>query len=123
MPGGDIANADFDSFLTDLRHRYTWLPAALLRRYAHAYGTRIHRLLDSMSSIAGLGEAYGDGVYAAELEYLVKREWARTSEDILWRRSKLGLHVAAETMKRLSAALPGFVSQHAQQEVGYATGA
>jgi glycerol-3-phosphate dehydrogenase len=123
LPGGDIANADFDSFLTDLRHRYTWLPATLLRRYAHAYGTRIHRLLDGMSSLAGLGEDFGDCVYAAEIDYLVKREWARTPEDILWRRSKLGLHVAADTVQRLSAALPGIVSQCDQQEVRYATNA
>jgi glycerol-3-phosphate dehydrogenase len=106
-----------------LRHRYTWLPATLLRRYAHAYGTRIHRLLDGMSSLAGLGEDFGDCVYAAEIDYLVKREWARTPEDILWRRSKLGLHVAADTVQRLGAALPGIVSQCDQQEVRYATNA
>jgi glycerol-3-phosphate dehydrogenase len=121
LPGGDIANADFDSFLTDLRHRYTWLPATLLRRYAHAYGTRIHRLLDAVSNLSGLGEDYGDGVFAVEIDYLVKREWARTPEDILWRRSKLGLHVAAETVQRLSAVLPTFVSQCDQQEFRYAT--
>ena len=121
LPGGDIANADFDSFLTDLRHRYTWLPATLLRRYAHAYGTRIHRLLDKVTGLSGLGDDYGSGVYAAEIDYLVKREWARTPEDILWRRSKLGLHVAAETVQRLGAALPSFVSQCDQQEFRYAT--
>jgi glycerol-3-phosphate dehydrogenase len=121
LPGGDIANADFDSFLTDLRHRYTWLPTTLLRRYAHAYGTRIHRLLDAVSNLSGLGEDYGDGVYAVEIDYLVKREWARTPEDILWRRTKLGLHVAAATVQRLSAVLPIFVSQCDQQEFRYAT--
>jgi glycerol-3-phosphate dehydrogenase len=123
LPGGDIAGADFDSFLNDLRHRYTWLPAQLLRRYARAYGTRIHRLLDTMSSVAGLGQEYGDGVYEAEIDYLVKREWARTPEDVLWRRSKLGLHVTAATVEQLSAALPSFVSQCERQGFRYATNA
>jgi glycerol-3-phosphate dehydrogenase len=123
LPGGDIAGADFNSFLDDLQRRYVWLPTKLLRRYARAYGTRIHRLLDAMSSIAALGREYGDGVYEAEIDYLVKREWARTPEDILWRRSKLGLHVTPATVQQLAAALPSFVRQCEQENLRYATNA
>jgi glycerol-3-phosphate dehydrogenase len=52
-----------------------------------------------------LGEDLGGGLYGAEVDYLVRREWARTAEDILWRRSKLGLHVSKQTAGRLAARL------------------
>jgi glycerol-3-phosphate dehydrogenase len=121
LPGGDIANADFDQFYADASRHYGWMPQDLLHRYARAYGTRIHRLLRGASNLSHLGKCLGDGLYEVEVDYLVKNEWARMPEDILWRRSKLGLHVAPDTAQRLSAALPGFVRQ--QQEVRYATNA
>src|SRR5690606_37593487 len=65
--------------------------------YARAYGTRAERFLGRAAALADLGRPLGDGVYEAELDYLVDAEWARTAEDVLWRRSKLGLHVAATT--------------------------
>jgi len=97
LPGGDIEDADFDAFLAAFRARYAWLPEALARRYARNYGTRAERLIGAADSLAGLGASMGDGVYAAELDYLARYEWARRVEDVLWRRSKLGLHVAAQT--------------------------
>jgi glycerol-3-phosphate dehydrogenase len=123
LPGGDIANADFDGFLTDLQRHYGWMPSDLLRRYAHAYGTRTHRLLAAASSIDGLGMEMGDGLFEAEVDYLVKHEWAMTPEDILWRRSKLGLHVSAQTVRQLAAALPAFISANKKQETRYGTNA
>ena len=123
LPGGDIVRADFNGFLADLRRHYSWLPEAQLHRYARAYGTRVHRLLGSAAGLADLGKDFGGGVFEAEIDYLVKREWARTPEDILWRRSKLGLHVTAVTVQQLSAALPSFVSQCEQQEFRHATNA
>ena len=56
-------------------------------------------------NLAQLGEDYGGGLYEAEIEYLTNQEWAQTAQDILWRRSKLGLHVAPETAQRLAARL------------------
>jgi glycerol-3-phosphate dehydrogenase len=96
MPG-----ADFHAFLLTVQRAHPWLPVELARRYARAYGTRIERVLDGAQDLAALGEHLGDGVYEAEVEYLVQNEWARTEEDVLWRRSKLGLHVSAETAARL----------------------
>jgi glycerol-3-phosphate dehydrogenase len=105
LPGGDMPGADFDRFLAALIARYGWLPSALTRRYARAYGTRALRLLDGAAALRDLGEHFGDGLYEAEVDYLMRHEWAVTEEDILWRRSKLGLHVCDATRTRLCARL------------------
>ena len=105
LPGGDIPNADFEGFLAAFRRSAPWLPEALARRYARAYGTRVDRLLAGARSLADLGEDFGGGLYDAEIDYLISQEWARTAEDILWRRSKLGLHVPDSTAQRLAARL------------------
>ena len=101
LPGGDMA--DFDPFLATLEREHPWLPKTLARRYARAYGTRIATLLGDAESLDDMGEHLGDGVYAAEVCYLLREEFAVTAEDILWRRSKLGLHVSHETAARLRA--------------------
>ncbi len=103
LPGGDLPGADFDAFLTALRLERAWLPPALARRYARAYGTRVTALLDGARGLRDLGEPLGDGLYEAEVDYLIRKEWARTAEDILFRRSKLGLHVSDETAAHLRA--------------------
>lgn len=93
LPGGDIANADFDGFVKVLKGQYLWLDDNVLQDYARNYGTRIHVLLANAASMADLGQHFSGPLYQAEVDYLVKNEWARTAEDILWRRSKKGLHV------------------------------
>ena len=111
LPGGDIHGAapdkravlEFASFVRKLQQQYHWLPAALVQRYAHAYGSRIHHLLKGCSSIAQMGDAIAGHLYALEVHYLVRHEWARTASDILWRRSKLGLHLPVGTDKLLDA--------------------
>ena len=102
LPGGDIADADFQRFLTTLEERCGWLPKPLARRLARAYGTRIERVLGDAMSLGDLGEDFGDGVYEAEIRYLMEQEWALSADDVLWRRSKLGLHVSAETKSRIA---------------------
>ena len=97
LPGGDMPGADFDTFLNDVEKKYPWLPKPLAHRYSRAYGTRIHRLLDNATSLKDLGDHLGDDLYQAEVNYLLTEEWARTDDDILWRRSKLGLHISDET--------------------------
>ena len=105
LPGGDIPNADFDGFLAGFRRSTPWLPEVLARRYARAYGTRIDRLLAGARSVAELGEDFGGGLFEAEISYLISQEWSQTADDILWRRSKLGLHVGVETVRRLEKRL------------------
>jgi len=101
LPGGDIPGADFDRFLGQLSRRHPWLPAPLAQRYARAYGTRTDKLLAGASSLSDLGEEIGDGLYEVELSYLSRYEWALTAEDVLWRRSKIGLRASPDTVGRL----------------------
>ena len=90
MPG-----ADFVPFpARALKRRHPWLPAALAERYAHAYGTRAELVLADAKRLEDLGTDLGEGLYEAELNYLTFYEWALTATDILWRRSKLGLHAS-----------------------------
>ncbi|WP_114954615.1 glycerol-3-phosphate dehydrogenase [Sphingosinicella terrae] len=103
LPGGDFGSA-FDERLAELAG---WLPAPLLRRFCRAYGTRLDGLLDGAGALADLGRHFGAGLYEAEVRYLVEREFARTAEDILWRRTKLGLVMSADGRKRLEDFLGG----------------
>ena len=89
LPGGDI----FDAFNIYLGQLAKWIPAPLLIRLSWAYGTRLPRLLDGASSVKELGRDFGAGLFEAELRYLLSHEFARTDEDVLWRRTKLGLHM------------------------------
>jgi glycerol-3-phosphate dehydrogenase len=101
LPGGDMPDSDFELFLAELARRRGFLPDRLARRLARAYGTRAEELLGGATSLEELGEDFGGGLTTAEVDYLVRREFARTAEDILWRRSKLGLHVPPGTADRI----------------------
>jgi glycerol-3-phosphate dehydrogenase len=110
LPGGDMPRADFDAFLKDLAARYPALPRALLHRYARAYGTRAERILAGAASTAELGEEVLPGLHAREIDYLRREEWAEAAEDILYRRSKLALHVPAEGAAQLGQWLQSHAS-------------
>ena len=105
LPGGDIADANFARFFEGIKEQYAWLPDNLAHRYARAYGTRVNHVIGEAKSLADLGELLAPGLYKAELHYLRDYEWATCAEDILWRRSKLGLHIAPpdldETAQRI----------------------
>lgn len=103
FPGGDIA--DFDAFLADVEQRWPFLGAVRARRMAHAYGTRIHDMLAAIQSEAQMGSPLGGGLTELELRWMREREWATKAEDVLWRRSKLGLTLSAEEVARVAAAL------------------
>ncbi|WP_298671536.1 glycerol-3-phosphate dehydrogenase [uncultured Sphingomonas sp.] len=107
LPGGDMPGADFHAFLARIERERPELPQALLRRLAHAYGTRIDMLLGDAATPADLGEDFGGGLTAREVDYLSAQEWARTAEDVLFRRSKLGLRASGGTSERLAAYLAG----------------
>ncbi len=101
LPGGDIADADFDGFLARMIDKYPDFETSLLTRLARAYGTRMTRVLDGATSPADLGEHFGGGLYAAEVQYLIDVEFAQSAKDIIWRRSKLGLHMTAAEIDAL----------------------
>jgi len=101
LPGGDLRawigpprrpDIDIERFIEAVRERYGWLDVALARRLARAYGSRIERVLGSASCLADLGEEVAPGLFEAELRYLRREEWALTADDVLWRRTKRGLH-------------------------------
>ncbi len=104
LPGGDLFGAhpsnrsvlEFERYVQQLQQKYPWLPDALTARYARAYGTRTDMLLAGRCGLEDMGEEVLSGLYAAEVDYLMQLEWALTAQDILWRRSKLGLHMAAD---------------------------
>ena len=112
LPGGDIPGADIGAFAAQCAARYSWLPAQLLRHYVRHYGTDTHALLAGGGSVNDLGEHFGAGLYAAEVAYLARHEWARTAEDILWRRTRKGLGVSAGGADRLRAYLRARCGQH-----------
>ena len=93
LPGGDFPIDGFAAELRNAATRYPFLPAATLHRLLRAYGTDIHAVLHGASGMADLGPVLGADLTTAEIRYLVSHEWARTAEDIVWRRSKLGLRM------------------------------
>jgi glycerol-3-phosphate dehydrogenase len=99
LPGGGITRG-FNVWLEELSE---WIPQDLLRRLANAYGTRLDRLLDGVDSLADLGRHFGGGLYEKEIIYLLDHEFARTADDILWRRSKLGLALSPDEQAALRA--------------------
>ncbi|HYC41832.1 MAG TPA: glycerol-3-phosphate dehydrogenase [Noviherbaspirillum sp.] len=111
LPGGDLYGAhpsnrsvlEYDKFVHEMQTRHAFLPPALVARYVRAYGTRINMLLAGRKSLADMGEQIAPGLYEVEVDYLVRHEWAVDAADILWRRSKLGLHLPKGTQERLDA--------------------
>ncbi|WBY16303.1 glycerol-3-phosphate dehydrogenase [Erythrobacteraceae bacterium WH01K] len=93
LPGGSIDPLAVDRFIADWQARAPWFPRAGIVRLVRAYGTRIAAILGDKSSLSECGELMGGNLYASELAYLAEHEYARTAEDVLWRRSKLGLHL------------------------------
>lgn len=96
LPGGDFDGGDFDAFLDSLQCSKPGLPADLLRGYARRYGSLSLELFDGVASIDDLGHCFGSGLYEHEVNYLIRNEWARTVEDVLERRTKLGLRMSVE---------------------------
>ena len=101
LPGGDIPVLGFDAYVADLKSRFTWLDADHARRLARAYGTKAEQLLGQARSYADLGRDFGGTLMEAEVDYLMQHEWAQRAEDVLWRRSKLGLRMTAEQAEAL----------------------
>ena len=109
LPGGDIPDLDIEAFAAAQAARYAFLAPRVVRRMCRAYGTRIGRIIGTARRMTDLGDEIGPGLHEAELEYLRAEEWARSAEDVLWRRSKLGLEsdsAVAERINRWFAAAP-----------------
>jgi glycerol-3-phosphate dehydrogenase len=97
LPGGDFTHG----FTVLLDRLANWMPPAMLQRMSGAYGTRLERIVGNASSLGQLGRHFGADLYEAEVHHLISAEFARTADDILWRRSKLGLRLDRRQQKAL----------------------
>ncbi len=93
LPGGDFPTTALAALADDIAKRHPYLARAHAERLARTYGTRTHVLLDGARSAADLGQMFGADLSEREVRYLMDHEWARTAEDVVWRRSKLGLRL------------------------------
>lgn len=100
LPGGDLG-MPLDAFAMKLQQDYPFIGAHLAHRFANSYGTLTHALLNKASSEDTLGQHFGNQLYQVEVDYLINHEWARTAEDILWRRTKLGLEFTPDQITTL----------------------
>ncbi|MFP8964975.1 glycerol-3-phosphate dehydrogenase [Pokkaliibacter sp. CJK22405] len=96
LPGGEIPNADFETFSQKLKEQYPWMPRALRKHYSRLYGARTRDLVGNAESLSDLGQHFGTELYEAEVRYLVQKEWVQQAEDVLVRRTKHGLHMTDE---------------------------
>lgn len=99
LPGGDLPGREdpknaLHNFIAHIESSYPWLPAELARRYAHSYGTRTPDMIGNATAMADMGQDFGAGLTECEAKFLIETEFAKSAEDILWRRSKLGLHMS-----------------------------
>jgi len=107
LPGGDFLYDGLSTLIERTQQRWKFLNANHVRRLVSAYGTRVDRVLGNAKSSDDLGLRLGADLTAAEVRYLMKAEWARTADDVLWRRSKLGLRFS----DALRADLDRFMAQ------------
>lgn len=104
LPGGENM-ATAEQLAKEIRAQITDASEALAKRWASAYGSRIWNILGEATSVEQLGQHFGQGLYAKEVDYLCRFEWVTTSQDILWRRSKLGLNFAPSEIESLDVYL------------------
>ena len=108
LPGGDMDVSAIPALSAELLRGYPFLTPAHANRLAHAYGTRAGKVLGNAKSMADLGQSFGATLTESEVRYLMSVEWACTAEDIVWRRSKLGLRLSVSEI----SALDGWIAAH-----------
>jgi len=101
LPGGDFPVDGVAALVARLVADYPFLAPAHARRLVRAYGTEAWDLLGTARAATDLGQDFGATLTACEVEWLMAREYARTAEDVVWRRSKLGLRLGAEEVAAL----------------------
>jgi glycerol-3-phosphate dehydrogenase len=107
LPGGDFAVDGLAALANALSAEYPFLAPAHVSRLATTYGTRAKAILAGVRTPADLGISFGATLTQAELRYLMTREWAQTADDVLWRRTKLGLAVTADEVARIARFMAG----------------
>ena len=111
LPGGDVPRGDITAYGRELAARYPQIPAEVRQALLYRHGTHAPRVLGDARTAGDLGTHFGATLYAAEVDYFVAQEWARGVDDVLWRRSKYGLH--------LNLVQRGAVSKYLLEQYGY----
>lgn len=106
LPGGDVPDG-IEAYAGTLTRRYPDLPQALIGALVHRHGARTPDILRSARTVEDLGTHFGAGLYAREVDYFRTHEWAREAEDVLWRRTKAGLHLEQGQHERLAGYMAG----------------
>ena len=101
LPGGDFPATGFNDLVARATKDFDFVPVDLIQRLARLYGTRLWVLLADCSCIEDLGTCFGADLYQAEVDYLVREEWAQQAEDIVFRRTKLGLRMLDDDIRAL----------------------
>lgn len=109
LPGARLHSMDFSTYCRYAKEKYHWLDKNILERYLNTYGTRSESFLSCCSDMKSLGKHFGATLYEAELRYLITDEWAMTAEDVLFRRTKLGLSISEEEKENIAE----FMALHA----------
>ncbi|TIU62764.1 MAG: glycerol-3-phosphate dehydrogenase, partial [Mesorhizobium sp.] len=112
LPGGNFPPTGFEAQVAKLKSAYPFLDQRLARRLTRLYGTLAQAVLGLAKSNADLGRNFGADLYEAEVRYLVENEWALTAEDVLWRRTKRGLHLSREQAATLDEFMRGISRRH-----------
>ena len=107
LPGGDLGAGGLAAFEAEAARRHPWLPAEDLARMVRCYGSELDAVLGGAASARALGAPLGAGLTERELEWMQRREWAASAEDVLWRRTKLGLRMSAAERDDLTARMSG----------------
>jgi glycerol-3-phosphate dehydrogenase len=107
LPGGDFPRDGVEVLIGELLEKHPFLTPAHAHRLVRSYGTRAFKVLEGVQGMNDLGEVFVHDLTAREVDYLMDQEWARTAEDVLFRRSKLNLHATAEDAARLEGYMAG----------------
>jgi len=100
LPGGGFDKTE--KLFHDLKQQYPWLDNLTLKHYVSCYGMNTHRLLANTQVMKDLGIHFGHTIYQKEIDYLIKYEWAKTIDDIIWRRTKYGLYLSSKEEELLN---------------------
>ncbi|MEP3233060.1 MAG: glycerol-3-phosphate dehydrogenase [Hyphomicrobiales bacterium] len=101
LPGGDFAVAEFDSLVEKLKSDFPFLASSLAKRFVRSYGTRAWLLMEGAQSSKDMGDDLGHSLSGREVTYLMEHEWAQCAEDVIWRRSKLGIGLGKDEILAL----------------------
>jgi glycerol-3-phosphate dehydrogenase len=113
LPGGEFPYDGVEALVAKTRKSRPFLSEEHALRLVRAYGTRVERVLGPARRLEDLGPCVGADLTAAEVRYLMEREWAQTEDDVLWRRTKLGLRFSSEERRRLANAMAAMVGGRA----------